>query len=159
MLTTDFFVMNSYPFKAHHTAFASASFVETEFETASSFGGLTHCYTYCNLYEILTFGVPSNFLGSLPFQFQLLSHEYVRSARESFALGLALCVRLYSFFIIIKLAKIDDAYSCDGTELIFFYLYIFRQGGGALRRAIVRILYPMFSNNIHLTPSSAARPS
>jgi hypothetical protein len=120
MLTTDFFVMNSYPFKAHHTAFASASFVETEFETASSFGGLTHCYTYCNLYEILTFGVPSNFLGSLPFQFQLLSHEYVRSARESFALGLALCVRLYSFFIIIKLAKIDDAYGCDGTELIFF---------------------------------------
>lgn len=81
-LTIDFFVTNSYPLKAHDTAFASASFVETELKTASALGGLTHCYTYCNLYEVLTFGVSSNFLGfflSRPFFFRTNTYDHPKS--------------------------------------------------------------------------------
>lgn len=118
-LTIDFFVTNSYPLKAHDTAFASASFVETEPKTASALGGLTHCYTYCNLYEVLTFGVSSNFLGF----FFLVPSSFERTRTTTprvFCIGLH-SVRLYSHLVIIKLGKIDDLYGYFGTELALIF--------------------------------------
>jgi hypothetical protein len=76
ILTIDFFFTNSYSLEAYGTAFASASFVETESETASALGGLTPCHTYCNLYEVSTSGVFSNFLDFHVFSFFLQTNTY-----------------------------------------------------------------------------------